>query len=88
MFVTPAAAAAWVEETQTHRSTLSVGDWVRTTNGTSRLGRVQRIEWHRGASRPVFFIVADGKPVSRRYYAGDLERVSSATWHPRTDPWY
>lgn len=64
-------------------SLLVPGAAVRTTNGTPRRGRVCRVESHRGAFRPMYFIEAQGKMITRRYLPGDLELERS---DPQDDP--
>lgn len=58
----------------------SVGDKVRTLNGTPRTGWVADIGWHFAKSKPVYFLEVQGrvvprKKVSRRYFEEDLELV-------------
>jgi hypothetical protein len=57
----------------------SVGDKVRVrvsdTNRTRRTGVIRSSAWHFKEKRHYYYIEQDGKPVKKRYFANDLERV-------------
>jgi hypothetical protein len=59
------------------------GDYVRTLNGTRRVGWITEVRWHGGEKRHFFHIAVEGKKVahrrvSRRYWQEDLALVDDA----------
>ena len=46
---------------------------VNDRNKTPRAGTIQRIIWHHKDSRYNYYLEADGRSVSKRYFADDLK---------------
>ena len=50
---------------------------VNERNRTAHVGEVRQVKWHIKDARYNFYLSENGKKISKRYLAEDLERVSS-----------